>query len=238
MRMGIVMQRRRKRQAALLKRRIMIVVLAAGVLASMGFLPQVQTQITALTNHVQVFSERVQREITLHGYDVYALQLAVFDSGERAAAELKRLQALGIRCVIWQKERMRIVADAAFTREALNMAAAKGQEAYVICDTLDEISLRLSADSVSVEEAKALLELPDVIVQLNADALVDKRYSKALNKWLPYMPRLVLGSDMHDDVHRAPLLDQAIARMEKKRFSQEWLDLIETTTRELLPQLR
>ncbi|MBE6807660.1 MAG: hypothetical protein E7527_06635 [Ruminococcaceae bacterium] len=90
----------------------------------------------------------------------------------------------------------------------------------------------------SSERISALLDLPDVIVQLNADALVDKRYCKALNKWLPYMPRLVLGSDMHDDTHRAPLLDQAVARMEKKRFSQEWLDLIETTTRELLPQLR
>ena len=159
MRMGIVMQRRRRRQAALLKRRMMIVILAVGVLASMGYLPQIQTQMMELD--VQTFSERVQQEIVLPGYDVYALQLAVFDSGERAASELKRLQALGVRCVIWQKEKMRIVADAAFARDALNIAAAKGQEAYVIRDTLEPVSLRLSADSAGISEAEVLLELPD-----------------------------------------------------------------------------
>ena len=161
MRMGIVMQRQRKRRAALLKRRMMMAALAAGVIAALGFSPWMQTQIIALTGNVQTFSQSLQQEITLPGYDVYALQLAVFDSGERAASELQRLQALGVRCVIWQRERMRLVADTAYSREALNRASAKGQEAYVIRDTLQPVSLRLSADSAGVAEAQLLLELPD-----------------------------------------------------------------------------
>ena len=161
MRMGIVMQRRRMRQAARLRRRLLTAVLAAGVLASLGFSPWMKTQYAALRGNVQTFSESLQQEMTLSGYDVYALQLAVFDSGERAASELSRLKALGVRCVIWQRERMRLVADTAFSREALNKSAAKGQEAYVIRDTLKPVSLRLSADSAGVALAKTLLELPD-----------------------------------------------------------------------------
>lgn len=90
----------------------------------------------------------------------------------------------------------------------------------------------------STERIASLMELPDVIVQLNAEALVDRRFIKVLKKWLPDVPRLVLGSDMHDPVERAPLITEAVARMEKKRFSQAWLELIESTTCELLPQLR
>lgn len=90
----------------------------------------------------------------------------------------------------------------------------------------------------SRERIESLLELPDVIVQLNADALADRRYSKALSKWLASPARLVLGSDMHDASSRAPRWEEAIARMEKKRFSQEWLERMERTTRELLSELR
>lgn len=90
----------------------------------------------------------------------------------------------------------------------------------------------------STEQIASLLELPGVIVQLNAGALADRRFIKVLKKWLPNVRRLVLGSDMHDPVERVPMLTEAVARMEKKRFSQAWLELIESTTCELLPQLR
>lgn len=86
----------------------------------------------------------------------------------------------------------------------------------------------------STERIEALLELPDVIVQLNADSLADRHYIKALSKWLPTPSRLVLGSDMHDVTERAPMLNEAVARMEKKRFSRDWLERMERTTRELL----
>ena len=60
---------------------------------------------------------------------------------------------------------------------------------------------------------------------------------KSLVKWLPDVNRLVLGSDMHDAGERAPQWDEALARMEKKRFSREWLERMERTTRELLSEL-
>jgi len=87
----------------------------------------------------------------------------------------------------------------------------------------------------SSERIASLLELPDVIVQLNADSLADRHYIKALSKWLPTPSRLVLGSDMHDTTERAPMLSEAVARMEKKRFSREWLEQVEATTHVLLP---
>ena len=162
MRMGIVMQRRRKRQAAQLRKRLLIAMAIMGAIAALALSPQIQGELAGWAKNIQTFSpQSVQQEITLPEYDVYALQLAVFDSGERAASELERLQRLGVRCVIWQRERMRIVADTAFSRDALNVNAAKEQEAYVIRDTLKAVSLRLSADALSVAEAKVLFELPD-----------------------------------------------------------------------------
>ncbi|MBQ7887604.1 MAG: hypothetical protein IJ313_12045 [Clostridia bacterium] len=137
---------------------------AACALAVLVFAPSVRTKIAALTEGIQVFSQSAQQEMTLPQYDVYALQLAVFDSGERAANELKRLQSQGVRCVIWQRERMRIVADAALERDGLNSSAAKGNDAYVIRDTLEAVTLRLSADALGVEQAKRLLEAPDALL--------------------------------------------------------------------------
>ena len=160
--MGIITQRRRKRQAARLRKNLLMTV--AGMLALLAFSPAIRAQLRGWAQDVQAFSQSTQMDMTLPEYDIYALQLAVFDSGERAADELKRLQSRGVRCVIWQKERMRIVADAAFSRDALNLNAAKGHEAYVIRDTLEEVSLRLSTDAVSAAQAKHLLETPDRVL--------------------------------------------------------------------------
>lgn len=89
----------------------------------------------------------------------------------------------------------------------------------------------------SRERIETLLELPDAIVQLNADALADRHYIKSLGKWLPATARMVLGTDMHNITDRAPVLEAAVNRMEKKRFSREWLERMERTTRELLSEL-
>ncbi len=79
-----------------------------------------------------------------------------------------------------------------------------------------------------------LLELPDVIVQLNAESIADRRYYRLLRKWLPDYPRLVLGSDMHNLTDRAPQMAEAVRILEKKRVGREWLERIEQTTDELL----
>ena len=117
----------------------------------------------AFARSVQTFSgsEDAQKEITLDHMDVYALQLGVFDSIDRASAEVQRLEAMGVSCMIWQKERLRLIADVALTRDALDYSAAKGQDAYVISQALDEVLLRIGAQADAVDAACALVALPD-----------------------------------------------------------------------------
>jgi len=160
MRMGIIADRQRKRRAEKWKKKLLSIAGAACILAVLALSPLIREMMRSAD--IQAFSQHnAQLDMKLEAYDVYALQLAVFDSGERAANELARLQGLGVRGVIWQKERMRIVADAAFSREGLDIKAARGQEAYVIREPMEAVSLRLHADASGIEQAKYLLETPD-----------------------------------------------------------------------------
>lgn len=164
MRMGIIAERKRKRRAAQQRKHVMQLAALLCVLAGMAYVPSIGERLEQFSG-IQVFSQLNEQEITLPEYDVFALQLAVFDNGERAGVEAKRLQQSGVRCVIWQKEKMRIVADAAFSRDALNLDAAQGHEAYVISDTLESITLRLQADAEGVAQAKKLLQTPDAVLK-------------------------------------------------------------------------
>ena len=106
-------------------------------------------------------SEATQRDITLSARRVYALQLGVYDNGERAQAEQERLTAAGMPCIIWQGERMRIVCAAAPVESALD--ADVGMETYAIADEWAEVSLRVSGADADAERAAALLTLPDAL---------------------------------------------------------------------------
>lgn len=162
--MGIIAERKRKRRTAQLRRHVLQFAALLCVLAGIACIPSIGERLEQFPG-IQVFSQLDEQEITLPEYAIYALQLAVFDNGERASVEAKRLQQAGVRCVIWQKEKMRIVADAAFSREALNLNVAKGHEAYVISDTLEAITLRLQADAAGVAQAKKLLQTPDTVLK-------------------------------------------------------------------------
>ena len=106
-----------------------------------------------------------QREVTLPARRVCALQLGVYDSGERAQAEQERLTAAGMPCIIWQGERMRIVCAAAPDEAALDDDV--GMETYVISDEWAEVRLRVSGTDAQSQRAAALLSLPDeLFVQL------------------------------------------------------------------------
>ena len=105
-----------------------------------------------------------EAELTLPEISIWALQLGVFDSGERAAQEQERLLAQGIPCAIWQREQMRLICEAAPAKEALDMAAAGGQETFVIAETAPQVSLRLSAAQGEAQEAAAFLALPDELL--------------------------------------------------------------------------
>lgn len=82
----------------------------------------------------------------------------------------------------------------------------------------------------SRDQLDALMDLPDVIVQINGESAGDKHYVNTLFKRLPHTRRMVLGSDMHDMKHRGPCIKQAIKVLGKHRTGREWLDRIAYTT--------
>lgn len=162
--MGIVSQRRRRECAKRLRRRLMI---AAGVvlLSSLVMTPQLRERIAQLDDFsLPVFEQRVQAEMTLPQREMVALQLGVFDSGERAASEVQRLEKQGVRCIVWQREKMRIISSVALSREKLNMASAGGNDAYVIKDVLPKITLRIQAGTGRIAGVQRLIEMPDAVL--------------------------------------------------------------------------
>lgn len=164
MRMGIISDRRRRQRAARMRRRCMI---AAGILllGTLAMAPGLREKLRSLSWDVQAFSSGAQQaELTLPEREIYALQLAVFDSGERAASEARRLQAKGVRCIVWQREKMRIVSSVALSRDALDLETAKGEEAYVIRDTMEAVPLRLSCGAAEMAQVQTLLETPDSVL--------------------------------------------------------------------------
>ena len=78
-----------------------------------------------------------------------------------------------------------------------------------------------------------LMDIPDAIMQVNADSVADKRYFGSLCRHLPRTNRMVMGSDMHNMGHRAPRMAQAVKVMSKSRTGRQWLDRIVATTEHL-----
>lgn len=141
--------------------------IAAGIvlLSSLAMAQPLRERLAALGGlSLPAFTQSTQMEMTLPHREMYALQLGVFDNGERAAAEARRLQSKGVRCVIWQREKMRIISSVALSREGLNQASAGGNEAYVIKDVLPRVSLRIKADAGEIVRVQRLLETPDDIL--------------------------------------------------------------------------
>lgn len=81
-----------------------------------------------------------------------------------------------------------------------------------------------------------LVDIPDAIMQVNADSIADKRCLASLCRHLPDTRRMVLGSDMHNMGHRAPRMGQAVKVMSKSRNGRQWLDRIARTTEHLETQ--
>ena len=105
--------------------------------------------------------EAAQSEMTLPALRVVALQLGVYDNGELAQQEQQRLWQAGVPCLIWQRERMRIVCAAGLSGSDLTSAQAAGLETYVIEDELPQVRLRLGGARRDLDGAAALLSLPD-----------------------------------------------------------------------------
>lgn len=87
----------------------------------------------------------------------------------------------------------------------------------------------------SSAEVAQLMTLPDLVVQLNADAFLDGHEYRRLRHWLPQPQRLMLGSDMHHADHRAPHIAAACQKMRRHyRCGRRWLALMAQSGEELL----
>ena len=167
--MGIVSQRRKQQRRQRAARRltvVLIVVLLGFAAMSAGLRDKLGGMARRGMAAVQAFAagENARAELTLPEREIYALQLAVFDSGERAASEAERLQQDGIRCMVWQREKMRVVSRVALDKAALDVSVPGGQKGYVISETLPRVAMRLTADARSVADAQALIMLPDALL--------------------------------------------------------------------------
>ena len=126
-------------------------------------------------------SEAAQAQLSLPERTLFALQLGVFDSEQRAMEQAKRLQAGGAACIIWRGEKLRLVSDASFLHEKLDAGAAKEYDTYVYQEIIPSVTLRLSADAKALADVKNLLTLPDgILIRLTQeqeeplDTLVDQ----------------------------------------------------------------
>lgn len=169
-RSGVITRRRQRRERGKrIRRRAM---LAGGVLliCSLAMAPDLRDRLGMLASrgaqavHTLAGTQEEIIEITLPRLTVYAAQLGVYDSGERAASEQKRLMAQGIPCIIWQGEKMRIVCAVAASRETVNLRAAGGQEAYILTDTAQQVNLHVRCAASEEKTVADLIRLPDTLL--------------------------------------------------------------------------
>lgn len=159
--------RRRRRER--MKRRKVRAVLVAGVLllGVLAMAPPLRAYLMGLIRgSVQAFApeEEMKIDVTLEARRICALQLGVYDNGEHAQAEVSRLRQMGVPCVIWQREQMRLIGDVQTSRSLLNTQAAQGLEAWVIEEELPQVVLRIHAKTGELDAAAELLRLPDCLL--------------------------------------------------------------------------
>jgi protein-tyrosine phosphatase len=81
----------------------------------------------------------------------------------------------------------------------------------------------------SAEKLAPLMELPNMVIQLNGEAFLDKAVFRALRRWLPSVNDMVLGSDMHHIATRRPNLAQAQVQLHRNRVGRRWLANVRQT---------
>ncbi len=79
----------------------------------------------------------------------------------------------------------------------------------------------------SVKKMAAMMDFPNLSVQLNAEAFRNARTRRALRRWLPQPGLLILGSDMHHIDTRKPNLGQAYGKLKRSIRGRRLLDQIE-----------
>ena len=166
-RRGIITARRQLRRRGALIRRAAMTVGVVLLLCALAMSDSLKNRIGELSRMgiaaVYTYSgeDAAEMVVELDEIAVYALQLGVFDSEERALAEQDRLSAQGVRCAAWHRDKFRLICSVAPERELLDLEAARGNEAYIIRDTLKPIALCLTCEKDAIEDAAALVRLPD-----------------------------------------------------------------------------
>lgn len=89
----------------------------------------------------------------------------------------------------------------------------------------------------SSKRMASIMELPDVILQLNAEAFLNRHCFSHLRHWLPNTERLLLGTDMHNMEQRRPNLEQARRIMGRYRLGRLWRQRADNTAATLLQSL-
>lgn len=169
-RSGVITRRRQQRERGKRMRRRAMLAGVVLLICSLAMAPDLRERLAALASrgaeavYTLAGTQEESLDITLPDMTVYAAQLGVYDSGERAASEQKRLMAQGVPCIIWQGEKMRIVCAVAASRETVNLRAAGGQEAYILTDTAQQVNLRVRCAAGEEEAVAALIRLPDTLL--------------------------------------------------------------------------
>ena len=103
-----------------------------------------------------------------------------------------------------------------------------GQRLTLILAHLDRYMPWYSSRSIA-----KMVDFPDLVIQINGEALVNRRVRHSLQRWLPDTQRLLLGSDMHNTEQRPPNLEQAVRVLTRHRRGRQWLKCIENTANHL-----
>ena len=168
--------RQKRRRTKKIRNRV-ILALAVLALASAAMAPDLRAYLTAkIRGGVQAFADLRTQEIdlVLPEKKLVLLQLGVFDNGESAQSERARLAGLGVRCLLWQDARMRLIVDAATDQKTLMDAAAQGLASFVAEETLARVDVSLSAGETDARTAAALLHLPDeTLARLEGDEAME-----------------------------------------------------------------
>lgn len=173
--------RQRRQRAKIIRNRVITAAIVL-MLAAAAMAPTLREQLMQVIDRgvraAQTFAVMREGEtvVTLEPIALYALQLGVYDNGERAQSERERLSQMGIPCAIWQESEMRLIAAVSASRETMDISAAKGQESFIVAKTLEKVELKLSAEENSLSAATELMRLPDeTLIRLmdGRDALSD-----------------------------------------------------------------
>lgn len=79
----------------------------------------------------------------------------------------------------------------------------------------------------SSEDIAEITDIPGLFLQFNASSLDSRRACRQLQKWLPSVKRMVLGTDMHAPATTDKDLKKAICSLRHMAIGRDWLSYIE-----------